>query len=387
MNKELIDLLKLIRFFAPCIEADERKAADFEYRTGYINCAVVKRAVITLRSRGCEWGEKNMGCTMCGHYAGMFRGKKPNPDNLKAQFDNCMKNIDFKSTPILCVYNEGNFLNTNEIPYEVQEYICSKVAENPYIRKFVVESRVEFCNIDLIKKLRKILGNKSFVIAVGLESKNDIVRNLAINKGISINQFERVFEEIKNIAEMRVYVMIKPPFLTESEMIDDAVQTIKYVSKLKPEEIHFEPITIQKHTLTYYLWRQGLYRLPWLWSIIEILKQIQPIHIYVSPFAHYPEPIAKPHNCPDCNEEVLASILNDYNNNFNIKKSLSLDCKCKSAWKAQLNFKDSRKIETRIADILQSTKEFIHLSQKYNVDLFTLQESHLSHPENFKRGF
>ncbi|TET12189.1 hypothetical protein E3J84_01975 [Candidatus Aerophobetes bacterium] len=197
--------------------------------------------------------------------------------------------------------------------------------------------------------------------------------------------FEKAAELIKSIAELRVYAMIKPPFLTESEMIEDAVDTILYINDFEPEEIHFEPITVQEYTLVYYLWRQGIYRLPWLWSIIEILKRITPIHIYCSPFAHFPEPIAKPHNCPTCNDIVLNTLLKDYNEHFNTKSFEDLDCRCKEAWDAQLAFYDSRSLEKRIIDTLSSTKQFILSSEKIKADLFALQESHFGPPKNFER--
>lgn len=385
-SKEILnDTLKLIRNYAPHISIDSDILADFEYRDGYLNDKTVRRAVITLRSRGCSWGEKGKGCTMCGHYVGMFRDHIPSNKELITQFDTIYKKIDFSKAPILCVYNGGNFLNPNEIPYEVQSFICNKVSENSEIKKFVIESRVEFCKKDWIKNLKKILKDKLFVIAVGLETKNDNIRNLAINKGLLLSEFEKAAEIIKSEALLRVYTMIKPPFLTESEMIEDAVATIKYLKKIEPEEIHFEPITIQEHTLLYYLWRQGVYRLPWLWSIIEILKRISPIHVYSSPFAHYPVPIANPHNCPNCNNRILNTILIDYNRYNNLEPALNEDCACKEAWHAQLAFKDSRTLEARMIDTLKSTKEFIHLSENNKTDLFSLQESHFGSPKNFER--
>lgn len=384
-RRVLLDTLGLIRSVTPKKEYDHAKPADFEYRIGYLNGKVVNRAVITLRARGCGWGETGMGCTMCGHYAGMFRDSLVNAEELIKQFDQGMEHIKFEETPILCVYNGGNFFNTNEIPYEVQRHICTTVAKNPHIKKFVVESKVEYCEESLLREIKAILKGKSFVIAVGLETKSDKIRDLVINKGLILSAFEKTAELIKSIAELRVYAMIKPPFLTESEMIEDAVDTILYINDLEPEEIHFEPITVQEYTLVYYLWRQGLYRLPWLWSIIEILKRVAPIHVYCSPFAHFPEPIAKPHNCPACDDIVLNALFKGYNEHFDIKAFQNLDCRCKEAWRAQLAFRDSRPWEERIIDTLNSTKEFILSSEKVKADLFALQESHFGPPTNFER--
>jgi hypothetical protein len=384
-RKILVDTLKLIRSTVPKSKCNRRKVANFGYRRGYLNGEVVNRAVITLRARGCGWGEKGMGCTMCGHYAGMLRNSV-NPEDLIQQFDECMRHIKFKETPILCVYNGGNFFNTNEIPYEAQKYICEAVAKNPYIKKFVVESRIEYCEEALLRELKAILKNKSFVIAVGLETKNDKLRDLSINKGLSLSAFEKKAELINSIAELRVYAMIKPLFLTESEMIEDAVDTIRYINELGPEEIHFEPITVQEYTLVYYLWRQGVYRLPWLWSIIEILKRVAPIHVYCSPFAHFPEPIAKPHNCPTCNDTVLNKLFKDYNEYFNIKSLEELNCRCKEAWHSQLTSRDSRSLEKRVIDILNSTRQFILSSERIKTDLFTLQESHFGPPKDFEKA-
>jgi hypothetical protein len=383
---QLREVLKIIRSMAPKPVCDRKAAADLAFRIGYLDGKVVNRAVITLRGPGCSWGRSGMGCTMCGHYAGMLAQQPVCVGDLKEQFDRCMDRIRFEGTPILCVYDGGSFLNPREVSYEVQEYICKTVARTRGIHKFVIETRSEYCDPDWLKSLNKLLGDKSLVVALGLETRNDDVRDLLVNKGMTLDQFEAAADVVKSICGLRVYAMIKPPFLTEAEMIEDAVETIRYVDDLGAEEIHFEPVTVQQHTLMYYLWRQGLYRLPWLWSIIEILKRVSPIKVYCSPFAHYPRPIAKPHNCPGCDSVVLERLLVGYNSTFDVGCLEGLSCRCQEAWHAVLEVSDSRSLQERVLDSIRSTRHFVLRSREIKADLLALEESHFGPPSNFDRG-
>ena len=55
---------------------------------------------------------------------------------------------------------------------------------------------------------------------------------MCLNKGFSLAQFEKAAKIIIDNLYLRTYVMLKPPFLTEKESIDEAIKTIEYVFSL-----------------------------------------------------------------------------------------------------------------------------------------------------------
>lgn len=323
-----------------------------------VNGEKLPRAVITLRSVGCEWTKNSGGCSMCGHWAGASVEQIPDPEILYGQFLSVFKRVNFKDYPVLCIYNGGSVTNPNEVPEEVFWRIMKTVSENDDIKTVSLESRAEYIDFDKLKKLRDILGKRKIRIAMGLESADSGVRRLLVHKGSSLEKFKKTCEMINELASLRLYGLIKPPWLTENEAILDAVATIRLGESLGAEDIHFEPVTIQNHTLVKMLWENGMYKLPSLWSVIEILKRVAPGKVYVSPFAHVPKPIAVPESCIKCDDLVKKTILQDYNKTHDVGVFDDLDCDCKKEWLKELEIIDPRSLADRVlADVELLSKQ------------------------------
>lgn len=322
-------------------------------RIDYLNDKIVKRVVITLRSSGCSWTLRQGGCTMCGHYAATTQGKMISPHHFINQFKNEFKKYRFEDYPVLCIYNSGSILNEEELPKSARREILKIISRNRHIKKVVLETRTEYATEEVLSDLVDILRGKEIEIAVGLESYNDMVLRYCINKGLTLKNFEKRARVIQSIANLRVYLLIKPPFLTEKEAIDDTVASTKYLrNTIRPNSIHLEPCTIQRHSLVYHLWKKGFYRLPWLWSIVEILNQLNDSNsIYVSPFKHIPQPKLIPHNCGSCDSQVISTILNNFNLEHDIGVFEGLSCDCKEKWKMDLKYSQTP-IQDRILEII-----------------------------------
>ncbi len=348
------DALRKIRFETAKQKYDLKQAASSDVRIGYLGGKVVKRLVVTLRSSGCGWGENNSGCSMCVHYAGTTRGEKLTVDDFLTQFIGEIRKYDFSKIPILCLYNAGSILNTAELPARALGRICKEISRLTEIKKVVFETRSEYVTDDAINNIKSELGEKSVEIAMGLESSSEDVRMLCLNKGLDMIDFLRAVNLIKAHFGFRLYIMIKPLFLTEAEAIKDAVSSFHFADSLQPSEIHFEPATIQEHTLSSQLFKKGLYRPPWLWSIIETIRRLpRGKRVYISPFAHTPSPVVVPHNCPKCTARVTKAIIDDYNKTFDVSVFDGLSCDCMADYKKELHFFDARRINERIIQILK----------------------------------
>jgi archaeosine synthase beta-subunit len=170
-----------------------------------------------------------------------------------------------------------------------------------------------------------------------LESSSDRVRRVAINKGFSLREFAEAARLIKsNEISLRAYVLLKPPFLSEKEAVDDAVETIKTAFSLGVDTVSLEAVTVQRYTLVEFLTERGLYRVPWLWSILEVLAQTAHLgRVVVGLFQFYPSPESVPHNCELCNHRVMDAIV-EYDRTLRAEALEGLDCECKSRWRASL---------------------------------------------------
>ena len=337
------------------------KAASSDIRIGYIDNIPVNRLVITLRAPGCEWVRKGGGCLMCGHYAGTTRGLKLSVKDIVTQFRNEISKYNINNIGIISIYNSGSVLNPDEIDPDALEIILRDISVIKSIRKVILESRTEYIDSERVGKLSEVIGkNRLLTIALGLETSDDKKRELCVNKGTTVSQIKASIESLRNIATSQLYVLLGLPFLTESESIEDTVLSLRCANDIGADEIHIEPMTIQNHTLVEELSRNGLFSLPSIYSIYEVLRRVVPeIKPYVSPFMHMPLPEKIPGGCSNCTHSMINGLLNVYNLRRDKSSLQYTQCGCIDLWREKLQERDPRSIEDRISealDILQGER-------------------------------
>lgn len=133
--------------------------------------------------------------------------------------------------------------------------------------------------------------------------------------------------------------MLKPPFLSEQESIDDAVKSLQFLEETEINRIDIELPTVEAFTLSHELWKQELYKPIKLWSVIEILKHRHALNlkkiIYVSPANYTVKAIATSSNCPLCNDK-FSNLFMEYNQTNDISVFDNLTCECKHDWNQRL---------------------------------------------------
>ena len=348
---------------------DKVAAVETGIREEIFNGDNYKRAVVYLMSNGCEWALKSAhGCMMCGHIAKQTRMDDTISvgDYLK-QFEDEFEKIDFKMNPILNLYNNGSFINDNEIPREARIGMLKKINQNPYIKMLVLETRPEFVTEEKVREIKRLIPDKHIELGVGLEMKNDFLRGICINKGFSLKRFDSAARIITKHLNLRVYVLLKPLFLTEKEGIENAVETIEYAFESGATTVSLEACTIQDFTLMKYCYERGLYTPPWLWSIIDVVKKVKtPGKLIVGLFKFFPSPSAVPNNCDRCNETVMERI-QEYNRTLDSRTFDGLVCECKKEWKELLKEKPmafEKRLEPipRLLDELKCSPSSLNLS-------------------------
>lgn len=292
---------------------------------------VVDAYVIIFRTRGCSWALSS-GCTMCGYFNdSMF--KTVSEADFQVQLETAMQT--YKDEQIVKIFTSGSFLDPSEVPVVMQQQILQCVAKQA--EKISVESRPEYITEQRINAIQKTFSEKEFEIGIGLETANDMIREQAINKGFSFIDYKKATLLLKkHKINVKTYMLIKPPFLTEKESIDDCLCTLKETKKLT-QSISLNPTNVQRNTVVEFLWKRNQYRPPWLWSIVEVLKQsknITPAFVKCDVIGGGSR--RGPHNCGNCDSKVLHAI-----EEFSLtqKKEVfqDLSCDCQEHWRDQLN--------------------------------------------------
>jgi len=382
--------LTKIRGEVPSRGFDPTKVAEIEVNEFAWKGKSVPRVMVVLRATGCEHYTSNAGCAMCAH----FDGTTANPvttANYLAQWESVlngtaidnqpgMAEFDINNYPILCLYNLGSLLNPKEVPPEAVNEIFYSLNGCPGVEKVIIESRAEYITREALENIRNVYGG-TVEVGIGLESINHDVRELGHNKNMpDLKVFENAVALLHEFGfKALAYVNQKPAFLTEQEAIDDAVETSVYAFKTGVDAVSIEPTSIQNHSLIDKLNKDGLYRVPWLWSVREAVRGIyaklgsdQPLDLrlggyfdaeVISGSQGYASGVERnelfPHttsgNCDHCDKRMVAAI-KEFNrvNDPNVLYNEPQCPHCYPEWQKDIVVVDPRPLPQRIIDVLGS---------------------------------
>jgi len=278
---------------------------------------IVDSFVLILRTSGCRWAHHS-GCTMCGYFKETYNAGER---EIMRQVEEAMEK--YEGEELVKIFTSGSFLDEREIPIRIQKYILRKFEG---AEKIIIESRPEF-----IKNL-SLLEDERLEVAMGLESANNKVLEYSINKGFTFEQWMKGAEEVKERGlSLKVYILIKPPFMTEKDAIRDAVESVEKIKDVA-DTISFNPVAIHGKTMVEYLWRRNLYRPPWLWSVVDVIKQAGEIFRGVVKCDVVAGGKARgAHNCGQCDRDFLTAIREfSLSQDYGLFKKL--DCSCREEW-------------------------------------------------------
>ena len=347
--------MKSIRLTTPPSTQEKNRVFTTDIRSGSLDGAIVNRLIIHLHSSGCGWARNTGGCTMCGFYAATTTGIPISSNEYLEQVSNVLAQYDPASFQIIALYNAGNILNEEEMPFEALEKICYQISNYPNIRRVSIESRPEYIDAEKLRIISSILHDKEIELGIGVETTNEKIRDLCINKPFSNKLLEENINFLLSLGIIpKAYLLLKPPFITEKEMINDFLHSYWHLKKMGVNRIDCETMTIEEHTLVFRLWRNNLYRTPWLWSIIALLEQLKGTPIYFTPFRYIVDSIEVAHNCNKCSQKVKKLIFEFQDGKIPFGTLLNLDCDCKNLWKKELSQIDERSIEDRIIETCSS---------------------------------
>jgi len=305
----------------------------------------VKALVVIFRTIGCWWSRKK-GCLMCG-YNQAASGSGIGEEQLLKQLEIAKSKL--QGEEMVKIYTSGSFLDEREIPLVVRERILQEFST---CKRILFESRPEFVTEESLSTLPA----DKVEIALGLESANDLVLRKCINKGFDASDYERAAALIKGKGmRVRTYLLLKPPYLTERQAMTDTLSSIDFAFRFS-DSISINPVNVQRDTLVESLFRRGDYRPPWLWTLVEVLREGRSktdVRVFSSPSGAGTPRGA--HNCGKCDEGVIAAI-ERFAFSQDLKELEGLDCECKSRWRAQLELQDAMRtsvdIDRHLADDL-----------------------------------
>src|SRR3989475_618433 len=278
--------------------------------------------VIIFRTRGCYWARAS-GCSMCGYVNDV--AQEVAPEDIGHQLDVVLKK--HQGQPLVKVYTSGNFFDDHEVSPDVRERILKELGDR--CDKVIVETLAHLLRRDQLEHAMRFVGELE--IALGLESTNENVLKYAVNKVWGLKEHARAASLAHEVgATVKTYLLIKPPFLTEREAIEDADRS-GHEADPHSDTVSFNPVNVQSRTIVDRLFRRGEYRPPWLWSVVEVLERTRDLNAYVKSHPTAGGMVRGAHNCGICDRRVVNAI-----EEFSLglrDDFADLSCPCQDVWR------------------------------------------------------
>lgn len=237
------------------------------------NGTVAGRKKVIIMSGGCSVPT----CTMCpftneNNYG---IGVGVSPESLLEQVRRTLlRTEDEPAYEVLALYNDGSFLAPREIPRDVQVEIA-RLVEAAGVRRLVVESLPQFVTEPVLRPFLEALGEVRLEIGIGLQSADVLVRETLVNTRISQVSFERALKVMAGLGvDSKIYLMVKPPFLTDGEAVTDVVRSVDYLTGLGVQGMTLCPTRVSRNTVAWELWQAGQYTPPNLWTVVEAIRRV-----------------------------------------------------------------------------------------------------------------
>ena len=283
---------------------------------------------IILNTGGCRWARAG-GCTMCGYVAESVDGGTVGHGALMDQVETCLDHeADNADGPcgLVKIYTSGSFLDEREVPARTRRAVAETFADRDRV---VVESLPDF--VDREKLVDFTDAGVDVDVAVGLETATDRVRHDCVNKYFDFEEFVAASEKADAAdAGIKAYLLMKPPFLTEHEAVEDMVSSVRRCAEYA-HTVSMNPCNVQRYTVVDELHFRGGYRPPWLWSVATVLERTVDVDASVvsNPVGHGSD--RGPHNCGECDDRVQRAI-----KDFDLRQDPTVfeqvDCECEATW-------------------------------------------------------
>ncbi|HTW96107.1 MAG TPA: hypothetical protein VMD74_00410 [Candidatus Methylomirabilis sp.] len=291
------------------------------------------RLIVMLPGAGCAWYKEGGGCSMCGFHASVHKFSRGHIlPSILFKLMCALALAENRRAYQMAIFNGGSFLNDREIPLNFQNWLFKRIGRHGKIGELFIESRCEYLEARKIELAVEMLGEKKLVVGIGLESQDERIRNQLIRKGLPRILFEKKIKMLKSLGAIsHAYVFFKPLGLSENEALQDAIATIKYALDAGVDRLELSCAFVQENTPMHRAYQDGAYSLPWLWSVVQIIREAinKQWPLAIGAFTDEPPPIDAPHNCLNCTPAINLAI--EKYRKENVLGDIP-DCSCLAKW-------------------------------------------------------
>jgi radical SAM enzyme (TIGR01210 family) len=176
---------------------------------------VVPVATILLTNRECPWR-----CLMCDLWRNTLT-QSVQVGAIPTQIDYALERLG--AARQIKLYNSGSFFDAKAIPPQDHAAIAQRVVD---FERVIVECHPALVGDSCSRFSERIAGKLE--VAMGLETAHPEILQL-LNKRMTLEQFDTAAQVLqKNAIGLRVFILIKPPFMEEEEAVEWAARSLKF---------------------------------------------------------------------------------------------------------------------------------------------------------------
>ncbi|MBU1566038.1 MAG: hypothetical protein KJ630_10465 [Proteobacteria bacterium] len=233
---------------------------------------------IVFYSQACRWAEC-LGCNLPSLMSQYHVGFAEIMQQIDYVFDCLLIPQQKEDLGKIIISNNGSILDEETFSTTALMYFLAKMNIHcPNVRVLTMESRAEYVDWAELEVLARALKEgrtpTQLELAIGFEAFDDTIRNDHFCKGLELQTFEKMAENVaRHGFLLKVYFMVKPvPELSEEDAVRDVANGIAYLSRIAVRydlaiNMHLNPTYVARSTKLEEAFHAGLYAPPLLQSV------------------------------------------------------------------------------------------------------------------------
>lgn len=129
--------------------------------------------------------------------------------------------------------NEGSVLDRQTLPVDALDAIVLGINEMRRTRRIVIETRLEFVDVNRLRQLSSRAPRTTLDILTGFETLDESIRSDVLGKGEPLPAFLAGLDQVAAIprATITCYVIVKPsPSMTDHDAVTEALSSVDYLA-------------------------------------------------------------------------------------------------------------------------------------------------------------
>lgn len=293
-------------------------------------------SLLFFRSSGCRFS-KGGECTMCDY---QIAAPMHAPEMVRNVAEALAENRSHKA---LFIAPLGSMFDPVEVPPAAADEIL-RLAGATGAKLFATETRMEFLAPGTMRRFVQPFANRPKRINIGLESTDPWMLANSVGKSIPVHELRATADLLHAYeTELAANILVGSLWLTPHETINQTLRSIRCAIAAGVDLCVLFPSNVRRWTVQYWLWQRGEFRPPSLWTLVEVLLQLEEEELSKVALSYFDKKpnesiVALPQTCDCCQPAVIAALWHfaGTGRRDRLEAVCQAGCACRARWRESL---------------------------------------------------